>query len=155
MILPKSNSKKYIKTIIGIYILYTIISPAIAFATGNELKIDYKEYEKYLGDVQEYKTLEKNLEKTKNSSITNAYENELKKQINNDIEELGFSVSNITLYLNLETGNISDLNLTIRKKENFTEANSITIEKIEIGNEKNNELTRQEIILKKEEIREK
>lgn len=31
IILPKGNSKKYIKTIIGIYILYTIISPVLNF----------------------------------------------------------------------------------------------------------------------------
>lgn len=33
MILPKGNSKKYIKMIIGIYILYTIISPVITLIT--------------------------------------------------------------------------------------------------------------------------
>ncbi len=33
MIIPKGNSKKYIKTVIGIYILYTIISPVITLAT--------------------------------------------------------------------------------------------------------------------------
>ena len=44
MILPKSNSKKYIKTIIGVYILYTIISPIIKIA-GGEFKIDYSDYE--------------------------------------------------------------------------------------------------------------
>ncbi len=33
MILPKGNSRKYIKTVIGIYILYTIISPVITLAT--------------------------------------------------------------------------------------------------------------------------
>lgn len=47
MILPKGNSKKYIKTIIGIYILYIIISPVIKIAGGKEFKIDSKTYEKY------------------------------------------------------------------------------------------------------------
>ena len=47
MILPKGNSKKYIKTIIGIYILYIIISPAIKLVGGKEIKIDSKIYEKY------------------------------------------------------------------------------------------------------------
>ena len=40
MILPNGNSKKYIKTIICIYILYVIISPIISFAVGYEFKID-------------------------------------------------------------------------------------------------------------------
>ena len=31
----------------GIYILYVIISPGIKLITGSEIKIDYKDYEKY------------------------------------------------------------------------------------------------------------
>lgn len=38
MILPKGNSKKYIKTVIGIYILYTIISPVISVFARRRFK---------------------------------------------------------------------------------------------------------------------
>lgn len=38
MVLPNGNSKKYIKTVIGIYILYTIISPVITLATRRRIK---------------------------------------------------------------------------------------------------------------------
>lgn len=32
----------------GIYILYVILSPGIKLITGTGIKIDYKDYEKYL-----------------------------------------------------------------------------------------------------------
>lgn len=38
MILPNGNSKKYIKTVIGVYIVYTIISPVITLITRNGLR---------------------------------------------------------------------------------------------------------------------
>ncbi len=38
MVLPKGNSKKYIKTVIGIYILYIIILPVITLATRRRIK---------------------------------------------------------------------------------------------------------------------
>ena len=34
MILPKGNNKKYIKVVIGVYILFTILSPVITNAYG-------------------------------------------------------------------------------------------------------------------------
>ena len=41
MILPNGNSKKYIKTIIGVYILYVMISPVLRFVNKGDLKVDY------------------------------------------------------------------------------------------------------------------
>lgn len=38
MFVPKGNSKKYIKTVIGIYILYTIISPVISLFARRRFK---------------------------------------------------------------------------------------------------------------------
>ena len=53
MILPKGNTEKYIKTVIGIYILYTIISPVIGAFTGKDLKLAYSDYEKYFNYTDE------------------------------------------------------------------------------------------------------
>ena len=85
MILPKGNSKKYIKTIIGIYILYTIISPAIKLIGGKGIKIDTKTYEKYFG-TQEAST---NIEVP---SIEDTYKKELEKKLTTDIENMGYNV---------------------------------------------------------------
>ena len=37
MILPEGKNKKYIKTVIGVYILFAIISPIISKVTGKTI----------------------------------------------------------------------------------------------------------------------
>ena len=39
MILPEGNSKKYIKVVIGVYILFSIVSPVISKVTGNSFNL--------------------------------------------------------------------------------------------------------------------
>ena len=39
MILPEGKNKKYIKKIIGIYILFAVLSPIISKITGKEIDI--------------------------------------------------------------------------------------------------------------------
>ena len=39
MILPEGNSKKYIKVVIGIYVLFTIVSPNITKISGKEIQV--------------------------------------------------------------------------------------------------------------------
>lgn len=39
MILPEGKNKKYIKTVIGIYILFAVLSPIISKITGKEIDI--------------------------------------------------------------------------------------------------------------------
>lgn len=137
MILPKGNSKKYIKTMIGIYILYTVISPAITLATGKNLTIDYSEYEKYFNNTKEYQALEKDFENITEKSIQIAYKEEIKKQIQKDIEEMGLYLENIDLETNLENGEIIKVSLIIIHKETEDKANNnIQINKIEIGEKK-------------------
>lgn len=155
MILPNGNSKKYIKTIIGIYILYTIISPAITFATGKEIKLDCSEYEEYVGSINEYRNFGENVNIMTDNWVENTYKEEIKKQLKNDISHLGFSVSNIEFNIDLETGEISNLEMTVSKKEELSDVNSIIIEKIEIISSitNNNDLSRQEIMQIKEMIK--
>lgn len=43
MILPNGNNKKYVKAVIGVYILFTIISPI--FKKGTTLDFDKRDYE--------------------------------------------------------------------------------------------------------------
>ena len=152
MILPNGNSKKYIKTVIGIYILYTIISPVITLVTGSKLKVDYSKYENYFTSTDEYKSLENEFNNVTANSIENTYKQEIKKQLKNDIENMGFSISNIELDIDLETGIIKEINLSVDKEDknntNTAETN-IKIDKVEIGNStfknKDNNLSKQDI----------
>ena len=42
MILPEGKIKKYVKTVIGAYIVFIIISPIITKITGKEISLSYK-----------------------------------------------------------------------------------------------------------------
>ena len=39
MLLPEGNCKKYVKVVIGVYILFSIISPVITKVTGSEFRV--------------------------------------------------------------------------------------------------------------------
>ena len=54
MILPEGNCKKYIKVVIGVYILFTIISPVITKFTGKTVSVsDLIDLSKYVDEVKE------------------------------------------------------------------------------------------------------
>ena len=49
MLLPDGNCKKYVKVVIGVYILFSIVSPVITKVTGNEFRVsDIYDIKKYL-----------------------------------------------------------------------------------------------------------
>ena len=148
MILPKGNSQKYIKTIIGVYVLYTIISPVIKFFNGGELKIDYSNYAKY------FETSE--VSGSVNAvSIEDTYNIQLERQIKKDIEDMGYNVRQLTSKLDLESGSITSVNLSIDKNVKNNKDINISVDKIEVGNVKEeNNLSEEEIKKIKQKINE-
>ena len=57
MILPEGSSKKYIKVVIGVYILFTIVSPVITQFTGKSLAVsDFLDLDSYINEVKEKET---------------------------------------------------------------------------------------------------
>lgn len=158
MILPKGNTEKYIKTVIGIYILYTIISPVIGAFTGKDLKLAYSDYEEYFNYTDEQEVVINEVNNVDTNIIENTYKTEIERQIKNDIEGMGFKLNAISLEFNMQEGNIKNVNLVIDRKEKETESNRIAINNIEIGKSENkieeNNLTRQEIEKIKEKLKE-
>ncbi|MCI8621886.1 MAG: hypothetical protein HFJ50_09630 [Clostridia bacterium] len=127
MILPKGNSKKYIKTIIGIYVIYIIISPAIKLTGGKELKINVKDYEKYFG-IEETDINTINV-----MSVEESYKIELNKKLKADIEEMGYIVHKANAELDLEKGNITKVSLEVEKGKKKEEKNiDISVNKVEV-----------------------
>ena len=127
MILPNGNSKKYIKTIIGIYVIYIIISPAIKLTGGKELKINVKDYEKYFG-IEETDINTINV-----MSVEESYKIELNKKLKADIEEMGYIVHKANAELDLEKGNITKVSLEVEKGKKKEEKNiDISVNKVEV-----------------------
>lgn len=147
MLLPNGNNKKYIKAIIGVYILFTIISPVI----GKLVNIDLKDidYEKYFKEIETQETISQSLTTNNEKAMGEIYISNLKADMKNKLEEKGYKVENINLKVELEDeknyGKVNEIALFVSKlkEEDNTNKknNTIAINKIEnvkIGNELEN-----------------
>ena len=141
MILPNGNNKKYIKMIIGIYVLFTLIQPIASKITGKEITISAN-YEKYF-DEDILNTSSNNFENNNSKLIENAYIDNIKQDVGAKIEQKGYELitCNIDIITNEENyGAIESIALNIQRKEENKSKNKIEIEKVDInvGQEKSN-----------------
>ena len=96
LILPNGNNKKYIKMIIGMYVLFTIIQPIASKITGNDLAITNFNYKKYFGeDIIESST--KDFENNNSKLIEQAYINNIKEDIVQKIKQKGYIVTDCNI----------------------------------------------------------
>ena len=139
MILPEGKNKKYIKTVIGIYVVFTIISPIISKINNNNT-LDLNKYFKTENNI----TVETSSPVVDtNEYIEEVYKEKLKTDIKTKIEAMNYTVKNIDLEIETEDeetyGTILKLNLSISQQEQEDKQNNIQIEKIVIGEEKKEE----------------
>lgn len=137
MLIPECKNKKYIKTVLGIYLLFTIISPIAKVITGEEINL------KNIIQIDEFKNNNTNIHAIEtNASIEKIYETNLKEDIMNKLAQKGYETNKIELKIELEDknnyGRINHIYVQIREKENGTSKQTINqIEKINIEIENN------------------
>ncbi len=117
MLLPNNKTKKYVRMVFGIYIIFNILSPFI----NNKDILDVSSYDlnEYIGD---YTTNQTNEEQTSvNSRIEEIYIEELEKDITKKIEDSGYQVTTCNVYATLSSQNeenyIEEIVLTVEKNE--------------------------------------
>jgi len=137
IILPEGNNKKYIKTIIGIYILFVMIHP---FISTNKININSIIHDT-AGKVDEYKTEDLTLET--NQYIESTYKNKIQEDIKEKVKNKGYNIE--FLNLDVETkneefyGEVNSINIKISKiehiegQENNTESTIKKIDNVEIN----------------------
>lgn len=135
MILPNGNNKKYIKMIIGIYVLFTLIQPIASKLTGKEFTIS-SNYEEYFDeDILEISS--ENFEQNNSKLIEKEYIKNIKNDIQLKIEQKGYKLDDCTVNLiNNESnyGAIKNIILKIRKQEQIESiSNTIEIERVDIN----------------------
>ena len=81
MILPNGNCKKYIKVVIGIYILFTIVSPIITKVTGNNFNISEELNLDKFYEEADSKSIYNELNENNSDNIKNIYIANLKTDI--------------------------------------------------------------------------
>ena len=146
MVLPNGNNKKYIKVILGIYVLFSIIVPIInKLSSGNfELSsiINIEEYTKKMENNTN--NINSNIDKLNGENIKQVYISSLKNNIKANLQEKNYEVSKIEILVdNSENYNIEEISIYLKNKTNKKDENEIKkqvqyntkineIEKIEI-----------------------
>lgn len=152
MILPEGNSKKYIKVVIGVYVLFTIASPIITKFTGESIEVsDVLELDEYIEEAENSAKVQNTIESDNQSNIMNIYTSGIKNDMKAKVEAKGYIVNSINvdiaddetysiehIYLEVEEETDEQLNENVtdenneNKTENFIEMIQ-SIEKVDIS----------------------
>lgn len=162
MILPNGNSKKYIRIVIGIYIIFNIISPIVSKFTGKEVNLDsILNISKYEEEISSYEVDSNKIENSNQSNVKEIYILSLKKDIKSKVEDKGYFINNI--YVDVEDDEqytIKNIKLTMHKKNNeeikkdlVSNIEKINI-KVDIDNKENNTNESTDLHLSNSEISE-
>ena len=139
MLLPEGKNKKYIKIVIGVYVLFAVISPVI----GKDLDIDLNEFNLSLDNTTT------SLDETNNKNINDIFITNLVQDIKSKLNNKGYSCENVELQTN-ENYEVEKITITgiyevkedekkeEEKNENKVEINSININEVQIGEKENN-----------------
>lgn len=116
MILPSGNSKKYIKVVIGIYVLFTIVSPVITKFTGETIEVsDILDLDKYVEEAEDV-AIQNTVQS--NNQIMEVYSSGIKEDLKAKIEAKGYMVNSIDIGIaNDESYSITDITIDIEKEE--------------------------------------
>lgn len=119
MILPEGNCKKYIKVVIGIYVLFTIISPVISEFTGNNIKLaDTFDLDTYIEEAKETAQVQNIVQNDNENNIQSIYISGLKDDMKAKIEAKGYMVESIDIEIaNDDTYSISSISVQVNKND--------------------------------------
>lgn len=137
MILPNGSSKKYVKVVVGIYILFAIISPIITKFSSNNFNIndilDTKAYEEQMAKSDE--DISKKIEENNNRTIKDIYQSNLESDIKAKLKDKGYEVLNTYIQIrDDENYTIEFISLSLDKKETeeSNQVRNIEIEEVNI-----------------------
>mgnify|MGYP002869066658 CR=1 FL=1 len=143
MILPKGGIEKYVKVVIGIYILFIIISPIIEkFSSGIEINdlLNISKYEEKLAKSDN--NISRQLESNNNRTIKDIYIENLENDIKHKLEQRNYEVKSLKISIKNDSDyTISNIEIqATNKKKEIKEVN------ISVGLEytKQEELTEEE-----------
>ena len=116
MLLPNNKTKKYVRMVFGIYIIFNIISPFIKNKDILDVSTyDFHEYSNYITNQSSMN------ESSMDSRIEQIYIEELEKDITKKVEKLGYQVITCNVYATLSSENeenyIEEIVLTVEKNE--------------------------------------
>ncbi len=135
MLLPNNKTKKYIRMVLGVFVIFNIISPLIQ--NKDKLNLSNLDFEDYTS----IETTSAVNQTSMDERINKLYEEELEKDITKKVEEKGYSVKNAKIN-------------TTRNEEDEWQINQIQLN-IEKGNEpvKESETVENKIVTEVQKIK--
>lgn len=123
MILPNNKTKKYVNVIMGLYVLFNVLSPIISYSK----KIDYSniDIENYTNKILENTSITtSNINQlSMNKRLEQLYNEQLENDITKKLENKGYIVDYCKVISNIDgkENSIEKINLKIFKKSNLEE----------------------------------
>lgn len=142
IILPEGKNKKYVKTVIGVYILFTIIYPLINKFTKTNINTLIENTTKQMSTYQENNSLKIDTDKY----IENTYKNKIEEDIRKRANEKNLNITSLNVYIETEDENrygmLNSLVMKVEKNETSKKNNNVNqIKEINISkNVQNNEM---------------
>ena len=141
MLLPNGKTKKYIKMVLGVFIVFSIISPFVDSKALYDLDINQMMGE-YTKDLNNYG----NTQGSTNDKVEEMYIRELEDDISKTVEEQGYNVKSCNIdaviYSDSKDAGINSINIVLASKKDdsskIEKVNEIDIN-INIGNTTNSE----------------
>ena len=126
MILPEGNSKKYIKVVIGVYILFSIVSPVISKVTGSSFNLtDIIDLDEYIEASKSNSSMQNQLENQNEEQIKGIYLSSIKNDIKEKTESKGYIVNSVEIEAeDDEQYTLKKIILDVEKKIETTSSNS-------------------------------
>lgn len=141
-ILPEGKNKKYVKTVIGVYILFTIIYPLINKFTKTNINTLIENTTKQMSTYQENNSLKIDTDKYIESTYKKKIEEDIRKRAN----EKNLNITSLNVYRETEDENrygmLNSLVMKVEKNETSKKNNDVNqIKEINISkNVQNNEI---------------
>lgn len=142
IILPEGKNKKYVKTVIGVYILFTIIYPLINKFTKTNINTLIENATKQMSTYQENNSLKIDTDKYIESTYKKKIEEDIRKRAN----EKNLNITSLNVYIETEDENrygmLNSLVMKVEKNETSKKNNDVNqIKEINISkNVQNNEI---------------
>ena len=119
MILPEGNSKKYIKVVIGVYVLFTMISPIITKFTGKNIEVsDVLELDQYIEEAKKSANVQNSLQNENQNNIMSIYSSGIKDDIKAKVKAKGYEVYSVDIGVaDNEEYTIESITISVAQKE--------------------------------------
>lgn len=139
MILPNGNSKKYIKLVLGVYVVFNIVTPIVNKLSNNNFELSsIINIDKYTEKMQTYEASSQNINMTdaNEETIKQLYISNLEKDMKSKLEEKNYVINNINIEVEDDKEyTIKNVTIYIEKNKEDSisenENNSIHINEIE------------------------